>query len=568
MLICLATLPTLLFTFFIVDQERTRALERTRHESQYLVNLIAREHLYQVSGARGLLRWLTDRMKGEPSKTLVQDSKFLESLLAGYPQLANIAILSANGDVVNSAYPVSGEVNMASYGAIERALRSTDIETGGYVIGPIVKRPLLHLAKAVKDRHGKVRWVVFVAIDLGWWKSVAEKIELPSEHKLLIVDRDGTILANSDKDDHQVFPAGSRIPGLSESSRKERAIINTSAPGHPQSFAVAPMEDIPGILVVTALPYAHINEEANATFYRMLGVLLLVTLCTVSSVIFLEEATLLRWLRALLKASQRLGQGDYSVRVPVQSGHGELENMARSFNLMAETLTRRHQELEEAHSRLDKLTRHLQIARESEAQRIARDLHDEVGQVLTSIKMDLARIDSSCDQSCGVPLLTEIKGIRDKLDGMVEFVRRIASDLRPPVLDRMGLVSAVELLARNIERNSHVVIDVESGELNDNLDWLIPITLYRIVQESLTNIIRHSGATEVRIQFDTAGEEIILTVEDNGCGIEHTNEQRETLGIIGMQERARLVNGIFSIKSKPGRGTRVRVAIPRNFSSQ
>ncbi len=568
LLICLATLPTLLFIFFIADQERARVLERTGHESKYLVNLIAREHLYQISGARGLLRWFTDKMQGEPSKTLVQDSKFLESLLAGYPQLANIVILSADGDVVNSAYPFAGDVNMASYGAIERALQSTDIETGGYVIGPIVKRPLLHLAKAVKDRKGKVRWVVFVAIDLGWWKSLAEKIELPSEHTLLIVDRDGTILANSGKSNREAFPPGSQIPGLSESARMGRAIITTSVLGHSQSFAVAPMEDIPGILVATALPYARINEGANATFYRMFGLFLLVTLCTVVSVIFLEEATLLRWLRALLKASQKLGEGDYSVRVPVQPGHGELENMARSFNQMAETLTRRHQELEEAHGRLDKLTRHLQIARESEAQRIARDLHDEVGQVLTSIKMDLARIYNSCDQSCGTPLLTEIGSIRYKLDGMVEFVRRIASDLRPPVLDRMGLVSAVELLARNIERNSHVVIDVESGELGDNLDWLISITLYRIVQESLTNIVRHSGATEVRVEFDRTGEEIILTVEDNGCGIEHTDEQRESLGIIGMQERARLVNGTFSLESEPGKGTRVRVNIPRNYSAQ
>ena len=564
LLISLSTLPTLLFIFFIADQERARELQRTKDECQYLVNLISREHLYQLSGAKGLLRWLTDRMQGTRAKTFVHDRQLLESLLSGNPQLANIAILSAAGDVVNSAYPVAGDINMSRYDAIERALHSKEIETGGYVIGPIVRRPLLHLAKVVTDDTGKVRWVVFVAIDLDWLKSLAEKIDLPSEQTLLIVDREGAVLANSSRRDLGAYPIGSRIPGLAESVRHDRRIVYAPTQGHPQPFVVAPMEDIPGILVATAIPYERIQDQSNATFYRTFGILLLVTLCTVASVIFLEEATLLRWLRALLRASQRFGEGDYSVRVPVKEGHGELENMARAFNLMAETLTHRHQELEEARNRLDKLTRHLQIARESEAQRIARDLHDEVGQVLTSIKMDLARLNGVCDQSCGAPMSTEISGLRGKLDGLVDFVRSIASDLRPPVLDRMGLVSAVELLSRNIERNSHIVIDVESGRLSEPLDWLVSTTLYRIVQESLTNVLRHSGATETRICFDMTDSEIILTVEDNGRGIGNTDKQGETLGIIGMQERARLVNGTFLLESEPGKGTLVKVTIPRD----
>lgn len=567
-LICLATLPTLLFIFFIADNERARSIQRAKDESRYLANLISVEHLYQISGAKGLLRWLTNKMQQKDAITFARDSEFLASLLSGYPQLSNIAILSADGAVLNSAYPVVGEINMFKYGAIQRAIHSKDIETGTYVVGPIVKRPLLHLAKSIADSSGKARWVVFVAIDLEWLKSLAEEIELPSKQILLIVDRDGTVLAASRKSDSAIYSVGTKIPELAETALKGRTIVSTSAAKRAYSFAVAPMEGVPGILIVTALQVGLINDEANAAFYRMFSLLFLVTLTTVISVIFIEEATLLQWLRALSRASQKFGEGDYSVRVPIQPNSGELKNMSMAFNLMAQTLSNRHQELEEAHNRLERLAQHLQIARESEAQRIARDLHDEVGQVLTSIKMDLARVDNTCDQSCGASLLVDVALIREKIDSLVDLIRRIASDLRPPVLDRMGLVSAVELLCRSVERNSHLVIDVESGGLPEPLDWLITITLYRIVQESLTNIRRHSGASEVRIHFGVTDTEIILTVEDNGVGIKHTDDMKEGLGIIGMQERARLVNGTFALESEPGKGTLVRVTIPYLFNVQ
>lgn len=564
LLICVAALPAMLFTVYIAAQDRATALERTKDEARYFTNLISREHLYQIAGAKHLLHWLADEIEKDRSSRFVQDRQFLASLLAGYPQLGNVAILTANGDVVNSAFPLPGKINMARYGAIQRALKSTDSEAGVYVIGPIVKRPLFHLSRAVRDAQGKVRWVVFVAIDLEWLKHITEKVELPEKHILLIVDRNGTVLATSGRGTSESYPVGTVVPELSGQRRGGKAMIQVRNAARMRVFAVAPMEDVPGILIATALPYEHIYDRANAIFYRMFGLLSLLTLCTAGCVIFLEEVTLLRWLRALASVSRKLCEGDYSVRVPVRNGGGEIENMARTFNLMAETLTRRHQELEDAHSRLDKLTRHLQIAREEEAERIARDLHDEVGQVLTSIKMDLARISRSSDEQVAAAAQEELAAIKEKIDGLVEFIRRIASELRPPVLDRMGLASAVALLARNTEQNSNLVIDVETSKLEEPLDWLISITIYRIVQESLTNIARHSGATEAHILCCGKGSEIELTVSDNGRGLCLAGLSGDTFGIIGMQERAKLVGGSFSLESEPGKGTTVRVTIPQN----
>jgi signal transduction histidine kinase len=563
LLVCLATLPTLLFILFIAEQERSQSLRLAKQESQYLINLISREHLYQLSGAKSLLHWITDRMQRQQSTNLFRDANFLESLLAGYPQLGNIAILSPSGEVLTSAYPVSSGTRMLGYDAIERALKSPEIETGHYEVGPIVRRPVLHLAKSVTDQKGKISCVVFVAIDLDWLKSLAKECEMPAEHVLLLVDRNGTVLANSNNSDGK-YPVGRTIPELSE-----RAIgAGKIGPAEKFSFVTESMKDIPGILIATALPYQHIQNQANAAFYKMFGLLTMITMSTVVCVVLLEETTILRWLRALSRASRKFGEGDYSVRVPDRVGDGELENVARSFNSMAEALTHKHKELEDAHERLHKVTRHLQIVRESEAQRIARDLHDEVGQVLTSIKMDLALLNGKCDESCGISIIGNTAGIRQKIDILVGQIRRIASDLRPPVLDRMGLVAAIELLARNSEENSQLMIDVESEGVTEQIDGLITINLYRIAQESLTNVLRHAGATEVHVRLQQTDTEIILTVEDNGRGISDTDKKKETFGLVGMQERARLVGGNVTVESKAGKGTQVKVTTSKHLHGE
>lgn len=147
MLVCLATLPAILFAFYIADNERTAVLTRMEEDAHHIVSLISREHFYQMNGAESLLHWLADRLAREQDDIIVkEDSALLPALLAGYPQLANIAILTPEGDVVGSAHPLPAPLNMHDYSAIRRALSSSEIETGAYIIGPIVKRPILHLA--------------------------------------------------------------------------------------------------------------------------------------------------------------------------------------------------------------------------------------------------------------------------------------------------------------------------------------------------------------------------------------------------------------------------------------
>jgi signal transduction histidine kinase len=567
MLVCLATLPAILFAFYIANNERVAALARMEEDTHHIVSLISREHFYQMTGAKRLLRWLAGQLADSTKKD--KDPALLPALLSGYPQLANIAILTPAGDVISSAHPLPAPLNMHDYDAVRRASSSQEIETGVYVIGPIVKRPILHLAYAVRNSKNSVQRIVFVAIDLQWLSRLTDEIELPTEHLLIVTDREGSVLASSAKPEDTVVALGTQIPELAEKKRQGKNSLRAVIGGKVQTFALAPMEGLPGVMIASGLPHDLIFRKANGVFYRMIGLLFLLTLCTIISVMLFEEVVLIRYLRTLSRGLRRFGQGDFSARTAVPLGTGELQEMARTFNAMAESLSVRHKELREAHNRLDMLARHLQTARESEAQRIARDLHDEAGQVLTSLKIDLTRLKKKCGQCqpkgmSGHPIQTDIVSMSDKIDNIIGFIRRISSEIRPPVLDNMGLSAAIEKLAREVQDNTNLAVEVESVRLAQPVDWLVATALYRIVQEALTNVTRHAEASLVTIELRMEGEEtILLSIRDNGKGFDTNSMGRESLGIIGMRERAHLIGGVFLIERAPDKGTIITVRASR-----
>jgi signal transduction histidine kinase len=536
LLVCLATLPAILFTFYVAHNERERTLQHSEAEGKYILNIVSQQHIAQISSAKALLRWLANKIESEGTAVPLEDKTYLAAVLSGYPQLANIAFVAPNGDVKTSAFPMTGSINMLHFEAIQRALKSRQPESGAYVVGLIVKRPLLHLAQSVYSPSGQKLGVVFVALDLEYMNRLLKQVELPPGYALHIVDRQGNILANS---------------------------TNAPAKLNTLDTVMVAMDGLPGLRIATTIPYVQIHAEANSHFFHIVSVLSLLTLSTVASVVFLEEFALLRYLRMLARASRRFGDGDFSVRVKMPYHYGELERMANAFNTMADTLEERHKELLSAHNQLNNLTGHLQIARESERLQIARDLHDEVGQVLTSIKMDLSGFAHYCPEKEPRPCQKNLEQVRQKLDGLVAFIRRIASSLRPQVLDGMGLVKALQLLARNTERNTELTINVEAS-VEEPLEWMLSTTIYRIVQESLTNVVRHAKASEVNITIVQEDETIKVQISDDGVGLQNMESTVDSLGIIGMRERAKMMTGELSI-SDTGHGTTVKAILPRTL---
>ncbi len=220
-------------------------------------------------------------------------------------------------------------------------------------------------------------------------------------------------------------------------------------------------------------------------------------------------------------------------------------------------------QLRESHRQLRALSFYLQSVREEERTRIAREVHDELGQALTSCKLDLSWIASKLPKDLK-PLLEKTRALTSHIDSTIQMVRRISSELRPGVLDHLGLVAALEWQANEFQNRTGIKCDVTSNLRDALLDQDLSTTFFRIFQETLTNVIRHAGATQVTVDLREQDGRISLEVKDNGRGISRTEASNgKSMGLLGMRERAALLGGIFRIgRTAQGHGTRVGVSIP------
>jgi PAS domain S-box-containing protein len=224
---------------------------------------------------------------------------------------------------------------------------------------------------------------------------------------------------------------------------------------------------------------------------------------------------------------------------------------------------RAENQLRTSRQALRALARDLQSAREGERERVAREIHDELGQQLTAIRMDLdtlrSRLPAGNDR-----LRTMIDEMIAISDATVGTVRRIASELRPAILDDLGLPAAVEWLAEDFERRSGIECRVEVRSNSLPVDPDQAVVLFRIVQEALTNVARHSEASHAEVLLEITGDRAAAVVRDDGRGLSAEElSERRALGILGMRERALAVGGTFDVLGKSGCGTTVRVDIPR-----
>jgi two-component system, NarL family, sensor histidine kinase UhpB len=230
--------------------------------------------------------------------------------------------------------------------------------------------------------------------------------------------------------------------------------------------------------------------------------------------------------------------------------------------VVADVTHRRQESLELERSRraLRQLSASVVEAREAERRRIARELHDELGQRLTALKMDLSGL--ACANGLN-STDTNIASMLTMIDETVASVRRIASDLRPLMLDDLGLNAAIEWLASDASRRLGIVVQVQLGEDDMQVDERVAIALYRMVQEALTNVARHAKATKVEICLRQHDDTLELTVQDDGVGFPKRTLHREgSFGLLGMRERAHMLGGHLMLESPPGQGGRVIVRLP------
>jgi signal transduction histidine kinase len=273
----------------------------------------------------------------------------------------------------------------------------------------------------------------------------------------------------------------------------------------------------------------------------------------------------------LVRVARDIEQGDLTRRAQVWSSD-EIGRLSQALNAMVsrlETVQRdlvqRNEELRQKDALRGHLLQRVITAQEEERRRIARELHDETSQALTSVMVGLRLLSEEPSLEGSRNRAAEL---RNTVGAALDAVHHVLFELRPSMLDDNGLAAALQRYTWEYARKHSISVDFQTGNVEGlRLPSQIELTAYRIVQEALTNVARHAHARNVSLLLDRRGERLIAVVEDDGRGFDlaavtSSQESERSLGLAGMQERAALVGGTLSIESTPGSGTALFVTLP------
>jgi signal transduction histidine kinase len=272
-------------------------------------------------------------------------------------------------------------------------------------------------------------------------------------------------------------------------------------------------------------------------------------------------------LNNLTSAASSIANGTY-MKVTEVDRKDEVGKLARAFNAMSEQVNNAKKilenkivETEQINNQLRDLSAHLQNIREEERIHIAREMHDELGQLLTGFKMDVSWLNKKLTANDDPLIQEKLSEMVMIIDEAVKFVRRIAAELRPGILDDLGLIPALDWHSKEFEKRFKIPVEFSYDQEELKTTPGIATGLFRMYQESLTNVARHSEAKRVTSRIEIRSNEIQLSIKDDGKGF-NTSQESKTLGLLGMRERAAMIGGHLEIKSTPGRGTHVLIRVP------
>ncbi len=243
----------------------------------------------------------------------------------------------------------------------------------------------------------------------------------------------------------------------------------------------------------------------------------------------------------------------------------DFQNLKKTNEILENEIQERlrtDQDLRNSRESLRKLSNQLQSIREDEKTRIAREVHDELGQMLTGLKMELSCLENDLKEDPGC-LHEKILSMKELTETTINSVRRIATELRPQILDVLGLAEAIEWQAKDYQQRTGIQCNVNIPNKEVKLDKNLKTSIFRIFQEALTNVARHAKANKIEVLLQIDSENLNLKIMDNGVGIEkYQYPNYESLGLLGIEERVNYWKGKFNINGKSQEGTTLHVSIP------
>jgi signal transduction histidine kinase len=542
--------PVLLLVFVLGHMQ----MRREQGEARELALQVAKATATRLRTRHEESATLLRRLAGRPGVRALDPAACRTDLaVVDYiPRYADIYLYDGAGRLVCSGNTDPQNVRLSSMAHlwIERELRTGRLNAAELGLHTFGRQSMMVTAAPIGGRAGTIVLLEFI-------DAVAQTALLPGS-VIMIIDGGGKVVARSHA---SVEWSGENIGGTRIGELGLQANEGTAAArgvdGVSRQFAFARLREL-GWTIYCGVPSTAIARPAREMLVNgAVGVLGTAVILTVMTLALARRIG--RPIHALASAAAVTGDGVYA-RVAPGKGPREVTALADAFNDMIDRRERADGRMRDGERKLKALSERLLTVQEEERARIARELHDDLGQSLTALKMDVVGLLQATEQP---PALAPIRDrILRTLDSTVTSVQRISSELRPSVLDDLGLVAAIEAEARLFEERSGIECEVSvTGEVPVDTDSITAI--YRIVQEGLTNVARHSNATRTELRLRARGDELLLEIRDDGRGV--TGDEITdplSLGLIGIRERAAVIGGTVQIEGVAGRGTIVSVRIP------
>ncbi len=574
LLVLAAFIPVAVLIFYVAEEQKESEAAAILQKTMALARTAADEENQQLESTRSLLGALTGAF-------LVADgheerlSGLLADLLEQSKGYAVLGIVDPNGRLLAGSDPSRTGQDYGDRAWFSACLQSRDLAMGPYHGEHIDGQPVLYFALPALDSDRQIKAVAFAALDLNWMNRTIFKqlTELPKGSRLTLLDESRGMLR------YAVDESRWSVPERFDASLRRQIVAGRSgtitATDEDKVLRIYAFAHLTSsfrnrrISLVLEVPQGLAMAASRRLFARNVALLAVSALLAVLSIWWAGNVFILRRVRAMVRASRKLAAGDLGARIGKIGVRDELSHLAGVFDEMAAALqTRKEREeqvmasLKQSREQLRKLTAYQQEVREEERIRIAREIHDQFGQSLTILKMDLSWLKKQL--SAKIPRVDEKIGAMDQvIDEALKNLHAVTAELRPVILDDFGLAAAIEWQVEEFRQRSGIACRMENTGFEPDLPKDQATALFRIFQEILTNIMRHARADEVVVRLEASDGDVMLEVRDNGRGITADEiSDSKSYGLLGIRERLYPWNGRVSFQGRPGRGTRVTVSLP------
>jgi len=564
----------ILFLLFVVDGlalwftarfDYTRTLEHAKTILQKTTISLEERVRRTIDSTEAILHGRVARLQEKGPKATVSSREEWERLRKAaemLPDPGSLWILDDKADLLmdSTEYP-SQKMNYSEreYFAAHRD-QGIQLYVGPVVKGKVTKKYSFTISYRIGGKDGRFLGVVLAAIDVDDFTGFLRTIGVGEDGAVAVFRTDGTLIFRQPMKEEYLGRSFKKLKlfsmpfDLSPSGEYESDMW---VDGVRRLVAYRKIHGRP-LVVVTGVPTGSVLKEwqTRFRFYVSIAVIIFFALAGLSwfahRTVSREERERSREIAGINRSLTTEIAERKKVEEELQNARDELESRVRQ----------RTGEVNAAYEQLRKVSAHVESIREEERARISREIHDELGQALTGIKMELSWLITKPPED-RQSLADKVKPMLELTDKTIRTVRRISTELRPGILDDLGLAAAIEWLVEDFKNRTQIECRLLSGLKEAVPDPSLSTALFRILQETLTNVIRHAEATSVTINMREDSGVIVLEVEDDGKGItEHDISDTRSLGIIGIRERVLLLGGRLRISGSTGKGTVIVATIP------